>query len=93
MANILVSVEKGIEVAAEDVLKFVTGAQQKTTQAGPGVVSGLGVLLGAFATVAGDVAGVAASPVNIVLDQQTVADIKAVWPDIKAFASNFGIKL
>jgi hypothetical protein len=45
MANILLGIEHGVEVAAEDLLKFVSGAAVAGNKAAPGVVAGLGVLL------------------------------------------------
>src|ERR1700674_3472852 len=41
MANILVNMEKGIEIGAEDVLKWLTGAN-KALHAAPEVVAALG---------------------------------------------------
>jgi len=36
---------------------------------------------------------VSQSGLNVVLDQQIVADLKVVWPDVKAFAATLGMKL
>ena len=91
MANILVNIEKGIEIGAEDALKWLTGAK-KTLSAAPGVVAALATLVGAVEKPLSDLAGAAATPLNIPLDVQTVSDLKAVWPDIKAFLASLGVK-
>jgi hypothetical protein len=93
MANILLSVEHGVEVAAEDVLKFVSGAVVASNKAEPGVIAGLGVLLGTVAKTLGDLNGVATNPLNFPLDAATIQDLKAVWPAIVQFAGSIGIKL
>ncbi len=93
MANILVSVEKGIEVAAADVLKFLTTSQSAALKLEPGVLAALGVLLGATETAVASVSQAAATPVNITLDITTIHEIQAIWPAMKAFAESLGIKL
>ncbi|MGA8042372.1 MAG: hypothetical protein WCA37_06165 [Terracidiphilus sp.] len=92
MANVLVSIEKGIEIGAEDALKWLTGAN-KALHAAPAVVAALATLLGAIEKPLVDMAGVASNPLNIVLDVQTATDVKAVWPEVKLFLSGLGIKL
>ena len=92
MANILVNIEKGIEVAAEDILKWLTGAN-KVINAAPNVIAALATLIGAVEKPLLDVAGVAANPLNIALDVQTVQDLKAVWPEVQKFLSTMGVKL
>jgi hypothetical protein len=91
MANILVNVEKGIEIAATDALKWLGKAQTALTAA-PGVVAGLATLIGAVDKPLTDLAGVAANPLNIPLDIQTATDLKAVWPEVKAFLGTLGVK-
>lgn len=93
MANILLGIEHGVEVAAEDVLKFVSGAAVASNKATPGVVAGLGVLLGTVAKTLGDINGVVANPLNFSLDAATLQDLKTVWPAIVQFAGSIGIKL
>jgi NAD(P)H-dependent flavin oxidoreductase YrpB (nitropropane dioxygenase family) len=93
MANILLGIEHGIEVAAEDILKFVTCAVAVSNKAEPGVIAGLGVLLGTVAKALGDIDGVVANPMNFTLDAATIQDLKAVWPAIVQFAASIGIKL
>jgi len=92
MANILVSIEKGIEIGAEDALKWLTGAD-KALHAAPTVVAALAALLGAVEKPLTDMVGVASNPLNIILDVQTATDVKAVWPQVKEFLSSLGIKL
>jgi hypothetical protein len=91
MANILVNIEKGIEIGAEDVLKWLTGAN-KALHAAPAVVAALATLAGAVEKPLAELAGVASNPLNIALDIQTVTDLKAVWPDVKKFLETLGVK-
>jgi hypothetical protein len=92
MANILVNIEKGIEIGAEDALKWLTGAG-KAMHAAPQVVAALATLVGAVEKPLSDLAGAAVNPLNIPLDIQTVSDLKTVWPDVKAFLGTLGVKL
>ena len=92
MANILVNIEKGVEIAAEDALKWISGAS-KAIQATPAVVAALATLIGAVEKPLSELAGAAATPLNIPLDVQTVADLKAVWPQLQSFLASLGIKL
>jgi hypothetical protein len=91
MANILVNIEKGIEIAAEDVLKWLTGAN-KALKAAPQVVAALATLIAAVEKPMAELAGVAANPLNIALDIQTAKDLKAVMPEVKAFLITLGVK-
>lgn len=91
MANILVNVEKGIEIAAADALKWLGKAQTALTAA-PGVVAALATLVATVDKPLLDIAGVAANPLNIALDIQTATDLKAVWPEVKAFLATLGVK-
>ncbi len=91
MTNILVNIEKGIEIGAEDALKWLGGAS-KALHAAPGAVAGLATLVGAVEKPLSELAGAAANPLNIALDLQTVTDLKGVWPDVKAFLGTLGVK-
>ena len=91
MANILVNIEKGIELAAEDALKWL-GKAQTALSAAPSVVAALATLISAVDKPLMDISGVAANPLNIALDVQTVNDLKAVWPQVKAFLATLGVK-
>lgn len=93
MANILVNIEKGVEVGAGDLLKFMSGAQSKLTAA-PQVIAALGVVLGAVNAAVVSAEGAAASSgLNIALDEATLAEIKALWPDVVKFLATLGIKV
>ena len=91
MANILVNVEKGIEIAAGDVLKWL-GKAQSALHAAPAVIAALATLIAAVDKPLLDLSAVAANPLNIPLDLQTATDLKAVWPDVKAFLATLGVK-
>ncbi len=91
MANILVNIEKGIEIGAEDALKWLTGAN-KALKAAPEVVAALATLVGALEKPMAELAGAAANPLNIALDLQTVTDLRAVWPELKSFLETLGVK-
>lgn len=80
---------KDVEIGADKVLNFLAKVQKAT----PAAVAGLGVLLGAVSKAVGDAESAVAAPLNISLDEATFADVKAVWPDIKAFVATLGIKL
>jgi hypothetical protein len=92
MANIFVSIEKGIEIGAQDALKWLTGAS-KALSIAPTVVAALGTLFGQLETPIADFTAAAVNPLNISLDVQTVNDLKAVWPDIQQFLTSIGVKL
>jgi hypothetical protein len=91
MANILVNIEKGIEIAAEDALKWL-GKANGIVAAAPGVVAALATLVTAAEKPLAELAGAAANPLNIALDIQTATDLKAVWPDVKKFLETLGVK-
>jgi hypothetical protein len=90
MANILINIEKGIEIGTEDALKWLSGAN-KAMQATPAVVAALATLVGAIEKPLAELAGAAANPMNIPLDV-TVTDLKAVWPQLEAFLKTLGVK-
>ena len=91
MANILVNIEKGVEIAAEDALKWLTGAN-KALHTAPEVVAALATLISAVEKPLADVAGAAQNPLNISLDIQSVQDLKAAWPAVKLFLGSLGVK-
>jgi hypothetical protein len=79
-----------VEVAAEKVLSFTAKVGKST----PAAVAGLGIVLGAVDKAVVDVSSAAGSSgLNISLDAQSWADIKPIWPDVKALAATLGIKL
>lgn len=91
MANILVNIEKGVEIGAQDALRWLTGAN-KALQAAPAVVAALATLVAAMEKPLSELAGAAANPLNIPLDVQTAADLKAAWPQLQAFLKTLGVK-
>jgi hypothetical protein len=91
MANIVVSAEKGIEIAAEDVLRWLTGAR-KIPHAAPEAIVALVILAVAAEKPLFELAGVVANPLNIPLDIQTATDLKAAWPELKLFLVSLGVK-
>jgi hypothetical protein len=91
MATILVNIEKGIEIAAEDCLKWLSKAHG-AINAAPGVIAALATLISATEKPLLDLTGVATNPLNIPLDVQTAEDLKAVWPDVKTFLASLGVK-
>ena len=91
MANILVDIEKGVEIGAKDALRWLIGANN-AVQAAPAVIAALATLIGALEKPLQDVAGVAPNPLNIALDIQTVRDLKVAWPAVKQFLGSFGVK-
>lgn len=91
MANILVSIEKGIEIGAEDALKWLARANTSLTAA-PTVVAGLATLISSLEKPLSDISAAATTPLNIALDVQTARDLKAVWPDLKQFLTTVGVK-
>jgi len=92
MANILVSIEKGIEIGAEDALKWLAGAN-RDLKAAPAVIAALGTLIGALDKPIAELAAAAANPLNISLDIQTAQDLKTVWPQVRQFITTLGVKL
>lgn len=91
MANILVSIEKGIEVGCTDVLKWIAGAG-KVISAAPAVIAALGTLVSALDKPVSELAAAAQNPLNIELDIQTVKDLNAVWPEVRQFITTLGVK-
>jgi hypothetical protein len=91
MANIFLNVEKGIVVGAEDVLKWLTSTA-KMLRATPAAIAALATLAGALEKPLSELAGVAANPLNIVLDVETAEDLRTAWPELKAFLVTLGVK-
>ena len=91
MPNILVNIEKGIEVGAADVLQWL-GKAKTAVSAAPQVIAALATLVSAADKPLIELSGAVANPLNIPLDVQTAEDLKAVWPDVKAFLETLGVK-
>jgi hypothetical protein len=92
MANILLNIEKGIEIGAVDALRWLAGAD-RAVKAAPNVIAALATLIGAIEKPLVEVSAVAANPLNIALDIQTARDIQAVWPEVKQFLHTLGVKM
>jgi hypothetical protein len=83
-----------IEGDAAKVLHWLADASVKISATEPKAVAALTILLTAVEAAIGDVGAAAANPASLVLTLGTdIADLKAVWPDVKTFVSEFGIKL
>lgn len=81
---------KDVEVDATKVLSFLSKAEKST----PAAAAGLAVVLGTVSKAVSDGSAAAGSSgLNFSLDAQTFADLRAVWPEVKAFAATLGIKL
>jgi hypothetical protein len=91
MANILLNIEKGIEVGAEDALKWL-GKAHSALSAAPAVVAALATLVSAMERPLTELSAAAANPLNIPMDIETAEDLKAVWPDVKTFLGTLGVK-
>ena len=91
MANIVLSIEKGIEIGAEDALKWLNGANTALHTA-PEVVAALATLIAAVEKPLAEVVGAAHDPLNIALETQTVTDLKTAWPAVKQFLGTLGVK-
>lgn len=94
MPNKATVIVHDVEVGAEKLLSFVTGAQNKVKSVGPGAVSGLATILGAVAA-AIEASSAAASQdgLNVALDVAAMNGIKQVWPELVTLAGEFGIKI
>jgi hypothetical protein len=91
MVNIVVNIEKGVAIGAEDALKWLNGTD-KAVHAAPAAIAALAILVDALDKPLLDLAGVAINPLNIPLDIQTATDLVAAWPQVKAFMVSLGVK-
>ena len=85
------NLEKDVEIAAKDALKWLTGAG-KIVRAAPAAIAALAVLVEAYEKPIMDIAGAVTNPLNIPLDIETAKDLVAAWPEVKAFLSSLGVK-
>jgi len=92
MANILVNIENGIEIGAEDALRWLVGAG-KALRAAPAAIAALATMTAALEKPLVELEQVATNPLNIALDIQTAHDLKAAWPEVKAFLKSLGVKM
>lgn len=94
MANILMTIGKDIEVGAEDLLKWVTNGTAAVSGASPSVLAALGTLAGGVEKALSDTASAASNPLAALVDAPAeLADLKAVWPEVKTFLGTLGIKV
>jgi hypothetical protein len=94
LATIVVDAEKGIEIAAESALKFITNANQKVASASPQVLAALGTLLGGVDKALTDTSNAAQNPLAALINAPAeIADFKAIWPEVKTFVADLGIKI
>jgi hypothetical protein len=56
------------------------------------VIAALATVAGALEKPLTELAGAASNPLNIALDLETVTDLKAAWPQVKAFLVSLGVK-
>lgn len=92
MANIFISIEKGIEVAAEDVAKWINEGEAKVVKVTPGALAALALLATGVGKAALDVAGDAASPLaNLINIPGQLADFLTLWPELKALIQALGV--
>ena len=91
-ANILVNIEKGIEIGAEDALKWLVSAG-KAFHSAPAAIAGLSTLVTALEKAIVEVEHVATDPLNIALDIQTANDPKAACPQVRAFLKSLGVNI
>ena len=92
MANILVSIEKGIEIGAEDALKWLVGAG-KALHGAPAAIAALATMAAALEKPIVELEQVVTNPLNIALDIQTAKDLQAAWPQVKLFLKSLGVKM
>lgn len=93
IATIVVDAEKGIEVGAADVLKFITGAEAELKLA-PTAIAALGTILGSVSSaVTATETAAAGEFTSVTLDNAALTAIKAVWPGIVSAFATVGVKL
>jgi hypothetical protein len=97
MSSLLLKAEQfgeSVEVDIEKALSWVTKEGAKISQGGPRALAALAVVLSAVEKALADGAAIAANPTTLVLNfGQDIADVKAVWSDVKTFVDGLGIKL
>jgi hypothetical protein len=91
MAHLLVNIEKGVEIAAEDALKWLTGAS-KELHATLAVIAALATLVDAVDKPLLELTVTAVNPLNVPLDIETATSLLAAWPEVKTFLANLGVR-
>lgn len=92
MANIILSIGKDVEIAADDVLKWATGSGKQLLAPGP--LAALAVLMVGVAKAAVEAENDATNPLNLLLSgPEQVSNFIALWPELKALLLTLGVKL
>lgn len=92
MANVIVTIGKDLEIAAEDVLHWAATAEAIVTKATPGVLAALAVLAVGVEKAAKDVSTDVSNPLGLLIaGPQQLQDFIAVWPEVKKFLASIGI--
>jgi hypothetical protein len=93
LANIFLNIEKGVEVAAEDVLHFIAGAE-KVLALAPAELAAIGAVLGAVDKAVTDASAAATEGfINVPLDITVFTDLKTVWTSIQAAFTKAGVNI
>ena len=93
MANILVNIEKGIEIGAEDALKWLVGGAGKALHGAPAAIAALATMAAALEKPIVELEQVVTNPLNIALDIQTAKDLQVAWPQVRLFLKSLGVKM
>lgn len=94
MINIFVKIGEGVEVAADDFVKFCEDVKlEGQAILSPRAMIALAILIGAAIPVATDVAAaIAQDGLNVPLDMETASLLIALMPDLKAYANTLTIQ-
>jgi hypothetical protein len=82
-----------IEADAEKVLGWLAKGTSKISAITPTAAAALGTVLGTVGTTITATESAAASPANISLSSEVVADLKTVWPEVQMFLKTLGITI
>ena len=93
LATIIVDAEKGVEVAAADVLKFVTAAKTELALAPTELAAVATVLASVGAAATATETAAASGGLNITLDTAALTAIKGVWPSVQAAFKAAGVTI
>lgn len=90
MANLIMKIGKGIEVAVEDVIKWEQAEQAIVIKAAPGTLAAIGLLATGVQKAIADAQGDTTLAGIITIPEQ-LADFKALWPEVKAVFEAMGL--
>ena len=92
MANVFVTIAKGIEVGGTDAYNWLTKAQSVANSKAPNAIAALAILAESVEKSLADTSAAAANPAALALTLPVaVNDFKADWADVKTLLSTFGI--